>query len=79
MQETPGLTPELGKSPGEENGNTPVFLPGESHGQKSLAGYSPWGRKESDVAERLTLPFSALELTAGPFSRFTETSPTPYP
>ena len=26
---------------------TPVFLPGESHGQKSLAGYSPWGHKES--------------------------------
>ena len=26
---------------------TPVFLPGESHGQRSLAGYSPWGRKES--------------------------------
>ena len=24
---------------------TPVFLPGKSHGQKSLAGYSPWGRK----------------------------------
>ena len=28
---------------------TPVFLPGESHGQRSLAGYSPWGHKESDV------------------------------
>ena len=27
---------------------TPVFLPGESHGQRSLAGYSPWGCKESD-------------------------------
>ena len=25
--------------------STPVFLPGESHGQRSLAGYSPWGRK----------------------------------
>ena len=33
------------RSPGE--GNTPVFLPGKSHGQKGLAGYSPWGRKES--------------------------------
>ena len=30
---------------------TPVFLSGESHGQKSLAGYSPWGRKESDTPE----------------------------
>ena len=32
---------------------TPVFLPGESHGQGSLAGYSPCGRKELDTTERL--------------------------
>ena len=31
---------------------TPVFLPGESHGRKSLVGYSPWGREESDTTER---------------------------
>ena len=30
---------------------TPVFLPRESHGQRSLAGYSPWGGKESDTTE----------------------------
>ena len=30
---------------------TPVFLPGRCHGQRSLAGYSPWGCKESDVTE----------------------------
>ena len=30
---------------------TPVFLPGESHGQRSLEGYSPWGHKEMDTAE----------------------------
>ena len=30
---------------------TPVFLPGESHGQRGLAGYSPWGRRESDTAK----------------------------
>ena len=30
---------------------TPGFLPGESHGQRSLAGYCPWDRKESDTAE----------------------------
>ena len=30
---------------------TPAFLPGESHGQKSLLGYSPWGHKESDLTE----------------------------
>ena len=34
---------------------TPVFLPGESHGQKSLVNYSPWGHKESDMTEQLTL------------------------
>ena len=28
---------------------TPVFLPGESHGQRSLAGYIPWGHKELDT------------------------------
>ena len=32
---------------------TPVFLPGESRGQRSLVGYSPRGRKESDTTERL--------------------------
>ena len=32
-----------------------VFLPGESHGQRSLADCSPWGRKESDVTEWATL------------------------
>ena len=30
---------------------TPVFLPEKSHGQRSLVGYSPWGRKESDTTE----------------------------
>ena len=30
---------------------TPIFLPGESHGQRSLVGYSPWGHKESDKIE----------------------------
>ena len=33
----------------EEMQPTPVFLPGKSPGQKSLAGYSPWGLKESDM------------------------------
>ena len=33
---------------------TPVVLPGESQGQRNLVGYSPWGCKESDTAERLT-------------------------
>ena len=33
---------------------TPAFLPGKSHGQKSLAGYSPWGHKRGDTTERLS-------------------------
>ena len=34
---------------------TPVFLLGESHGQRSLAGYSPWSRKELDMTRRLSM------------------------
>ena len=34
--------------------STPVFLPGESHGRKNLAGYSPWGCKE-DMTEQLNM------------------------
>ena len=49
----PGSIPGWGRSPGEGNGFTPVFLSGESHGQRSLVGHSPWGRKELDTTERL--------------------------
>ena len=42
----PGSIPRSRRSPGEGNGYpTPVFLPGESHGQRSLAVCSPWGRR----------------------------------
>ena len=42
----PGLDPWVGKIPWRRKWQpTPVFLPGESHGQRSLAGYSPWGHK----------------------------------
>ena len=37
---------------------TPVFVSGESHGQRSLVGYSPWGRKELGTTERLHFHFS---------------------
>ena len=53
----PGSIPGLGRSPEEGNGN-PVFLPGESHGLRSLVDYSPQGRKESDTTERLHFHFS---------------------
>ena len=47
-----GLTPVLVRSPGVEY-STPVFFLGESHGERGLAGYSPWGHNESDTTERL--------------------------
>ena len=46
-----GSIPGSRRSPREGNGNPLVFLPGESHGQKSLAGYSSWGYKELDGTE----------------------------
>ena len=44
-----GFNPWMEKIPWKRRWQpTPVFLPGKSHGQKSLAEYSPWGHKESD-------------------------------
>ena len=44
--------PQVGKIPWRRKWQpAPVFLPGESHGHRSLAGYSPWGHKESDTTE----------------------------
>ena len=42
---------------------TPVFLPGEFYGQKSLAGYIPWGRKESDLTDQLNASRSTQQLS----------------
>ena len=44
---------------------TPVFLPGESHGQRSLVGYSPWDHKKPDTTEWLTLAFIVWMVTEG--------------
>ena len=49
----PGLIPGVGRSIGEGNGNPLHFLPGESHGRRSLVGYSPWGHEELDKTEQL--------------------------
>ena len=46
------LIPEWGRFPGEGNGYD--SLPGEFHGQRNLASYSPWGCKQSDMTEQLT-------------------------
>ena len=48
----PGLIPGLGRSPGGEHSNPLEYSCLENpHGQRSLAGYSPWGHKESDPTE----------------------------
>ena len=54
----PGFYPWVGKIPWRRAWQpTPVFLPGESHGQRSLGSCSPWGHKESDTTERLSTPW----------------------
>ena len=50
-----GLIPELGRSPGGGHGNPPQHSCLENpHGPRSLAGYGPWGLKESDTTEHLS-------------------------
>ena len=39
-----------------------IFFPGEICGQRSLAGYGPWGNKESDITDRVTLSLSPCRL-----------------
>ena len=47
-----GSIPGLGRSPWRRKWQpTPVFLPGEPHRQRSMVGYSSWGRKETDMTE----------------------------
>ena len=47
-----GSIPGSGRSPGEGIWQpTPVFLPGECHGQRSLVSCSPWGHKQLDTPE----------------------------
>ena len=54
----PGFDPWVGKVLWRRKWQpTPVLLPGKSHGQRSLVGYSPWGRKELDTTERLHFHF----------------------
>ena len=69
LPETQGLIPEWGRSSGEVNGSPLQYSwPGEFHGQRSLAGYSPWGRTELDTTEGLTLPL--IRQTGWYFSLF---------
>ena len=50
-----GLIPRLGRSPGGGHGNPlQCYCLENHHGQKSLAGYSPWGHKKSNMTEQLS-------------------------
>ena len=48
----------------KEMATHPVLLPGESHGRRSLVGYSPWGHKESDTTEQLHFISLQFKITA---------------
>ena len=66
MQETWGSIPGLGRSPGGGHGNPLQYSGLENlHGQRSLVGYNPWGCKESDMTERLSI----YTVKPGSFSR----------
>ena len=57
-----GFYPWLGKIPWRRKWlSIPVFLSGECHGQKNLAGYTPRGQKKSDITEQLTLLYLAVK------------------
>ena len=57
----PGFDPWVRKIPWRRAWQpTPAFLPRESHGQRSLTGYNPWGHKELDMTEWLTFFFPSL-------------------
>ena len=53
-----GVIPGRGSKRRRQWQPTPVFLPGESHGRRSLVGCSPWGLEESDKTERVHFHFS---------------------
>ena len=73
----PGFYPWVGKIPWRRKWQpTPVFLPGESHGCRSLVGYSPWGHKESDMTERLHFHFQCFLCVAVQFSSVAQSCPT---
>ena len=61
MQETTGGDAGVGNIPWRREWQpTPVFLPGKSHGQRSLVGYSLRGHKELDMTERLNFHFQSV-------------------
>ena len=66
----PGFNPWVGKISWRRKWQpTPVFLPGKSHGRRSLVGYSPWGCKELDMTERLHFSLSAIKVASSAYLR----------
>ena len=58
-----GSIPGLGRSPGEGHGNPLQYSCLENpHGQRNLVGYSPWGHKESDMTEQLSIHTQTAEV-----------------
>ena len=64
-----GSIPGLGRSPGGGRGNNPLWYSclENPQGQRSLAGYSPWGCKEPDMTERLSTSFPSRRLAQTSF------------
>ena len=64
-RERPRFDPWVRKIPWRKKWQpSPVLLPGKFHGWRSLVGYSPWGRKESDTTERLHFHFHSVKKEA---------------
>ena len=66
VKNLPASAGDMGSIPGSERPPwrrkwepTPVFLPGKSHGQRSLAGCSPWGCKGLGINSNNNIPFKA--------------------
>ena len=59
------LTPGSGRSPGEKNGNPLQYSCLENSMERSLVGYSPWGHKELDTTEQVTLSLSLFIFAGG--------------
>jgi len=54
-----GLIPGLGRSPGERNGNPfQLFLPGKSHEQRSMVGYSLWGQTKKILKQNVIVNYT---------------------
>ena len=71
MQETWVLIPGWGKAPRRRKQHpTPVFLPGKSHGQRSLVDYSPYGRKETDRTKHIHISAKKASKSPSPESSF---------